>query len=496
MFKRLSTKIFFWLLCNLLILLLAGGCILLYIFFGHSNGLVPASYFSGNVDHLFRTISVDLQNKPTRIWHEVLERYDREGIAFHLVSMDDRWLYFGGDFIPPKILEIAKRIPRTPFTLCPTPENLAVDSDFTTETGLAPTPPAIFTRFGTPPLYWYGRTLVVPDNSDNPHYLLLAASSDSFDGDGLFFNYRQFIFIGAAILALSYIWWLPFILHVTRPLLRMSGFAATVAANGHYARSARLGISESRADEIGRLGQALEKMTQRLEQRMAGQSQFIRHIAHELNTSLGHCNLGLAVLEKKTQGDLKDRVHRLMGELENLGALTTDVLDFLRANSSPNKPVCKFVQIGPIIEDVLVSAHMTPYDIRISIADNLTVWGDTQVIRRALANAVRNAITYAGSMGPIFIFGQYCPVSGNICIEVRDSGPGVPEKELPSIMEPFFRGAQAQLNHPCGSGLGLAIIRSGIEQCGGKIIVRNLLPRGFSISMYFLDSPEQKLRDM
>lgn len=481
MFRKLSTKFFFWLLCNILILILGCACIFLYIFFAHSNGLIPASYFSRDVDNLFRIISVDLQNRPSHSWQDIIDRYNRDGLNFHLVSMDDKWLYFGGDFIPTKILEIARRIPKTPFTLCSSPQNSGIDKDFTTETGLAPTPPAIFARIGSPTTYWYGRTLVVPDSSDTPHYLLLAASSDSFDGRGLFFNYRQFLLIGAAILTLSYLWWLPFILHVTRPLLRMSGFAESVAEGNS---GSDLKIPGTRSDEVGRLGRALEKMTQRLTQRMAGQSQFIKHIAHELNTSLGHCNLGLAVLEKKVEGELQERARRVMTELENLGSLTADVLDFLRANSSPSQPTCRKLRLNPIVEDVLHANRNALCDLRVDLEKNLSVWGDAPAIHRALTNALRNAMTYAGALGPIFIIGNKCGKDGYICLEVRDSGAGVPEDELPSLTEPFFRGAWAQLHYPCGSGLGLAIIRSCIEQCGGKIVCRNIDPHGFSISMF------------
>ena len=124
-------------------------------------------------------------------------------------------------------------------------------------------------------------------------------------------------------------------------------------------------------------------------------------------------------------------------------------------------------------------------DIRMDIPENLVVWGDKGCIRRAVSNALRNAVTYAGSKGPIRVRTGFRPVDNAVLLRVVDSGDGVPEAELPSLTEPFFRGAEAQRKHPGGSGLGLAIIRNSIEQCGGSVFCANEKPRGFSVTMIF-----------
>ena len=98
---------------------------------------------------------------------------------------------------------------------------------------------------------------------------------------------------------------------------------------------------------------------------------------------------------------------------------------------------------------------------------------------------MRNAVTYAGSKGPIRVRTGFRPVDNAVLLRVVDSGDGVPESELPSLTEPFFRGAEAQRKHPGGSGLGLAIIRNSIEQCGGSVFCANEKPRGFSVTMIF-----------
>ncbi|WP_294623966.1 HAMP domain-containing sensor histidine kinase [uncultured Bilophila sp.] len=484
MLKSLYSKILAWLLLNMLLIALAGGGFVFYVLFSSSHGLVPASLFSSNVENVFRVLSTELQYRPTRQWSSIVRAYDKPGLQFHLVSLDDPWLYFAGDFVPLSILETAQQIPRTPFTLCPDPSKVFKDNEtYQTETGLAPTPPAIFARLGSPTSYWYGRTLFVPDASHEAHYLLLAVESDDFTGQGLFFNFQLILTVAAGIFGLSCIWWVPFLWHLARPLLSMANYAERIAAEGNPGDAPALPVDPSRQDEIGRLSRALSTMTRRLNQQMAGQRQFIRHIAHELNTSLGHCDLGLAVLEKKSEGEYRERVRRIMRELDNLTQLTDDVLEFLRAQSSPQPASCEEVLLPPLLAD-LRRSFPAEADIRMSIPDDLVVWGDKSCIRRAVSNALRNAVTYAGSRGPIRVETEFRPADGAVLLRVVDSGDGVPEAELPSLVEPFFRGAEAQLKHPGGSGLGLAIIKNSLEQCGGSVVCANEHP-GFSVSMIF-----------
>ena len=139
MLKSLYSKMLAWLLLNLLLIALVGGGFVFFVLFSNTYGLVPASLFSSNVENVFRVLSTELQYRSTQEWSAIVKAYDRPGLQFHLVSLDDPWLYFAGDFVPLAILETAQRIPRTPFTLCPDPSKVFRGSeDYQTETGLAP----------------------------------------------------------------------------------------------------------------------------------------------------------------------------------------------------------------------------------------------------------------------------------------------------------------------------------------------------------------------
>jgi len=75
--------------------------------------------------------------------------------------------------------------------------------------------------------------------------------------------------------------------------------------------------------------------------------------------------------------------------------------------------------------------------------------------------------------------------SGSARIEIRDSGIGISEKDLPHIFERFYRADQARSREPGGSGLGLAIARWIVDLHGGLIEAESRLGGGslFRISL-------------
>ena len=360
------------------------------------------------------------------------------------------------DCIPEKVIQAAMAIPKSSFTLCPDPSKVFRGSeDYQTETGLAPTPPAIFARQGSPTGYWYARTLFVPDANHEAHYLLLAVESDDFTGQGLFFNFRLALFVALGIIGLSCLWWAPFVWHLARPLLGMADYAERIAAEGNpggvpplpvnaervemdnfvcldKALSDTRTFSGERRDEIGRLGHAFMTMTRRVGLLISGQSQFIRHIAHELNSPLARTQIGLAILEERLEGNPKARVQRIMQDINRLSMLTDEVLSYLQAKASLGTPKNERIYLCPFLSSI-VRSEAPEADVNVFADKDAWLWTDKDYLRRAVCNVLRNAIIYAGSKGPIRVRTGFRPVDNAVLLRVVDSGDGVPEAELPSL---------------------------------------------------------------
>jgi signal transduction histidine kinase len=115
----------------------------------------------------------------------------------------------------------------------------------------------------------------------------------------------------------------------------------------------------------------------------------------------------------------------------------------------------------------------------IETAPDLRISTNHDLLRRALANVVRNASRYAGEAGPIELRAE---VKGEeAIIQVRDNGPGIPEEWIEKVFEPFSRPERARTRE--GAGLGLAIARTCVEGLGGRIRARNREEGGLVVEL-------------
>src|SRR5712691_995965 len=107
------------------------------------------------------------------------------------------------------------------------------------------------------------------------------------------------------------------------------------------------------------------------------------------------------------------------------------------------------------------------------------------MVRGAVENVVRNAVRHTADGTSVDISLERRDVDGRstAVIRVRDHGPGVPDKMVPSLFVPFYRGAHTQADKQNGTGLGLAITRRVFEVHGGTATAANARGGGFVVSL-------------
>lgn len=104
------------------------------------------------------------------------------------------------------------------------------------------------------------------------------------------------------------------------------------------------------------------------------------------------------------------------------------------------------------------------------------VQGEPGLLRQAIANLLDNACRYTPVGGTIRLIGQIQPRW--VCIQVEDSGIGIPAEDLPHIFERFYRVDKERSRQAGGFGLGLAIVRQIVELHGGHIKVTSQVQQG------------------
>jgi two-component system OmpR family sensor kinase len=262
------------------------------------------------------------------------------------------------------------------------------------------------------------------------------------------------------------------------PLDRMGHTAAAIAGGD---LSHRVSMTDPRT-EVGRLGIALNRMLDRLEAafsaREASQERLRRFIAdasHELRTPLASIR-GYAELFRmgaaSAPTDVEKSMRRIEDEAARMGVLVEDLLTLARLDEVADAPHAQ-VDLAPLARDTVSDAHATAPDRPIAVhADGpALVLGDAHQLRQVLGNLVRNALVHTPADSPVEV--NVGREDGEVRLEVRDHGPGLPTDDPDDLFERFWRAEGGRERGKSGAGLGLAIVAGIVGAHGGRVSAAN-----------------------
>ena len=169
---------------------------------------------------------------------------------------------------------------------------------------------------------------------------------------------------------------------------------------------------------------------------------------------------------------------RLDTEAKRLDALIGQILSYTKLHASPDTD-SEPIEIADLIHEVVENVN---YECKADGIDGVSVvaqidaspivQGHADAMTSAIENIARNAVHHSPPDSEVKI--SLSQEDENVLIDVRDSGPGVDEADLPNLFEPFFRTrASAESKNGRGTGLGLAIAARAIAVNGGTISIRN-----------------------
>jgi two-component system sensor histidine kinase CpxA len=260
--------------------------------------------------------------------------------------------------------------------------------------------------------------------------------------------------------------------HLASPLRHLK---AIVERFGSGDLTARAG--SHRGDEIGQLARSFDEMADRITTLLAAERQLLQDVSHELRSPLAR--LGFAVQLARSGPDPTAALRRIETDVNRLGKLVQELLELTRIEGEPRLRGTELLSLGDllqsIVDDCQLEAESHGCSLRLAMGDTqATIAGSAELVRRAVENAVRNAVRYTprGSTIDVGLSGT----SDHIIITIRDYGVGVSPELLEAIFEPFRRVEGDRSRSTGGVGLGLAIARRAVELHGGTMTAANASP--------------------
>lgn len=331
-------------------------------------------------------------------------------------------------------------------------------------------------RTSDPTRYWVGmRAPLFEPGERRPSVAWLLVASDSISGHGLFFDVRPWVFVVSTILVLSVLLWLPFVRGITASIGQMTSAAEQITSGRFDTR-----LDVRRSDELGRLGSAINQLSTRLAGFVSGQKRFLGDISHELNSPLARLDVALGILEERLAAAEQPLVADAQEEVRLMSDLVAELLAFAKTGMEGQQIRLTSVPLRPLVEAV-AAREASGRDVKIDVEDRLVANAQPQLLARALANLIRNAVRYAGEAGPVTISARRH--DGRLTLAISDHGPGVPDDALPRLFEPFFRIEADRDRTTGGTGLGLAIVKTCVNACRGTVTANNLSPNGLEVKI-------------
>lgn len=208
--------------------------------------------------------------------------------------------------------------------------------------------------------------------------------------------------------------------------------------------------------------------------------EFVANVSHELRTPLTTIKSYAEALDDGALDEppLADRfVGVIRSETERMIRLVTDLLHLSRFDSHRNQLRRQKTDLTEMLEEVVdrFSFQLRQKAITVSVkVDNKqkTAWLDRDGIDQVLDNLVSNAIKYTLDGGSIDISAKPNEAR-QLAIAIKDTGIGIPKKDLNRIFERFYRVDKARSRNMGGTGLGLSIAREIVRAHGGSITLES-----------------------
>jgi two-component system cell cycle sensor histidine kinase PleC len=232
----------------------------------------------------------------------------------------------------------------------------------------------------------------------------------------------------------------------------------------------------------------------RAEEANHAKSRFLATMSHELRTPL-NAILGFSeimrteILGPHANPTYKEYANDIHQSGQHLLNLISEILDISRIEAGRYELREAPVNLPEVVEDCHRLMRLRAENKRLKIVESFEaylpqLWADERAIRQICLNLLSNAIKFTPAGGTITLKVGRTPTGGQF-LSVKDTGPGIPENEIPRVLSSFGQGSLAHQTAEGGTGLGLPITKGLTELHDGTFELKSKLRYGTEVVIAF-----------
>jgi signal transduction histidine kinase len=277
------------------------------------------------------------------------------------------------------------------------------------------------------------------------------------------------------------------------PLTRMADSMATISADD---LNQRLSTVDS-GDELEELSRAFNQLLDRLQTSFERQGRFAAEASHQLRTPLTAMmgQLDVSMRRGRSTDEYLQTLKSVREQTTNLQRIMEMLLFLTREGIEAVPPQFERLELNSWVEQYLTRwrEHPRGRDLQIKTDPNDSLWilAHPGLLGQVLDNLIDNACKYSVPNSPITI--RTVGTEREVKLIVEDCGYGILEKELPRIVDPFFRSDDARTSGIGGTGLGLSIVQKIIDAFGATMLVKSSVGNGSTFAIVFPAVATQQL---
>lgn len=249
---------------------------------------------------------------------------------------------------------------------------------------------------------------------------------------------------------------------VAAPLAEVIDATARIAEGDHAVR-----VQPRGPRSVIRMGEAFNRMAERLEGSERQRRALLADVTHELRTPLTVMQGDLEALLDGVHPRDDERITALLDETKVMSRLVDDLRTLSIADAGALELHREATDVGQLVEDAVASFRSRAAAAQVMLTSDVSgsppqLEIDPVRIHEVVVNLLDNAIRHTPAGGSVTV--EVGRPEGAVAIAVRDTGTGISPEELPRVFERFSKGSASR-----GSGLGLAIARGLVRAHGGEI---------------------------